>query len=29
MVYLIGGFCIGVMLRPYIDKVIEKIIWQK
>jgi len=26
MVYLIGGFCIGAMLRPYIDKMIKDLV---
>ena len=25
MVYLVGGICMGIMLRPYVDELIKKI----
>ena len=29
IVYLVGGICMGIMLRPYVDKVIKNYVNRK
>jgi small basic protein len=29
IVYLVGGICIGIMLRPYVDEVIKNYVNRK
>ena len=29
LVFLVGGICMGVMLRPYVDKVIKNYVNRK
>ena len=29
LVFLVGGFCMGVMLRPYVDEVIKNYVNRK
>jgi len=29
LVYLVGGICMGVMLRPYVDEVIKNYVNRK
>jgi hypothetical protein len=29
IVYVVGGICMGIMLRPYVDKVIDNYVNRK